>query len=544
MHRPAGLRLRLLRAMLTSTALVEAVGNGHLRLGNASRLLAFGRTWFRRLMPIPVAASRPQPTAGCARLLVAHRICASGASALLRVVRFGCFAVLAGCTSIPVSLKYSPLEQAATPQALAVVPASYAPESNFATFTNSYAVGAATGALGLGLAGAWLGWLLAPLALLAGPAGIVAIPAIIAGAAGVGVVGGAIAGAAAVVPENQAAVIENVVDTIVAELRLSELTADAIVANARMFTPYRAEVVEGEGPTSRKDVPGYRSLFGRGFGSVIEVGITRIGFAGSGGADPDVILYLAAEARFIDTATGAPIWLRGLAYESPRHRASAWMRDDFALARGQIEQAYRTLAERVVDSALLQSEFWAGRDLQMSRDECGVVPVQPKPHREYPLIGASRLATPGLNSLTPTLAWEPLPRRQPASDQAGWGAAADRRYDLRIWDAFDDSPGAVVYERQGLERAEHEVEIPLKPGSTYFWSVRLRYAVGGHPRATRWGAINTPEYRPGMATKDALFYAATDAGQLRPVPCQASDLTPCGCLDFIPSQNAYRFRTP
>jgi len=265
---------------------------------------------------------------------------------------------------------------------------------------------------------------------------------------------------------------------------------------------------------------------------------------GAGGLDPDIAMFLTAEARFVDTATGRPTWMRGLAYESPRHKASAWTGHDGELLSREMKRAYLTLAERIVDSVLLQTEFWVGRDALMRSVECGVVPVNPKPQRASPLFGAMLLEAPTVNSLAPSLVWEALPSGSQESVKTPWARARDLRYDLRIWKALDAAPGDMIYARQGLTQTQHQVEIVLEPGSTYFWSVRLRYTVDGHPRATRWAASNVPEYVPSTVMRDALFYAQTEAGRAEPVPCVQKDLTPCGCLDFLASQNLYQFRTP
>ena len=57
-------------------------------------------------------------------------------------------------------------------------------------------------------------------------------------------------------------------------------------------------------------------------------------------------------------------------------------------------------------------------------------------------------------------------------------------YDLVIWDSGLDlekaEPGArfnwgtIVYQREGLAETVHRVEMPLKPKTLYFWSVRTR----------------------------------------------------------------------
>jgi hypothetical protein len=117
-------------------------------------------------------------------------------------------------------------------------------------------------------------------------------------------------------------------------------------------------------------------------------------------------------------------------------------------------------------------------------------------------------------------------------------------YDLRIWKAVDEAPGPLVYERKDLPRPQHQVEAALDSGSTYFWSVRMRDRVDGRPRATLWGAANTPRFYLGKPLRDALFYSRVEDGTLKRIACAADDLTPCECLDFIPAQNLFRFRTP
>ena len=459
-------------------------------------------------------------------------------------LRLSCFAILAGCAANPPTLDDSPLEQPGAPQAIAVVPARYAPESNFATFKHGYAGGLAVGAAGGALAGAWLGWMLAPLAVLGGPAGIAAMPAIIAGAAGIGVLGGAAVGVSAVVPEAQATAIDRLANAVVAGLQLPEFTADAIVANAAQFTPYRVERVDGVGPTSRDHTADYRVLRGRGFDAAIEVRVVGIGFAGGGGADPELAVFVDAEARLVDTASGHAVWARGLAYESPRRPASAWSRDEASLARAEITRACRALAERVVESALLQAEFWVGSATAMAPHECGIVPMQPTPVWQTSLFGPRRPATPIVESLAPLLAWERFPYARREFGAMVQTRGTDLRYDLRIWKADDAGAGALVYERYGLTATEHRVQVALDPDSTYFWSVRLRYGIDGHPRATRWGAANEPAFVPSAATKAGLFYAQPAHGAVTPVACRPEDLTPCGCLDFLPPPNRYRFRTP
>jgi len=89
---------------------------------------------------------------------------------------------------------------------------------------------------------------------------------------------------------------------------------------------------------------------------------------------------------------------------------------------------------------------------------------------------------------------------------------SDVRYDLQIrrgqisitvwvqrWSGYKPgaqviSPAGVVYSRQNLPRTWHELERPLEPCSWYFWAVRARYRLNGHPRVTEWSVEKFPPH--------------------------------------------------
>jgi hypothetical protein len=49
---------------------------------------------------------------------------------------------------------------------------------------------------------------------------------------------------------------------------------------------------------------------------------------------------------------------------------------------------------------------------------------------------------------------------------------------------------------------------------------------------------------PPVPLAGLLYYSRLENGVPQPVRCESKDMTPCGCLDFIPRQNFFRFRTP
>jgi hypothetical protein len=267
-------------------------------------------------------------------------------------------------------------------------------------------------------------------------------------------------------------------------------------------------------------------------------------------------LFMTAEARFVNTASGQPVAMRGLVYVSPQHRIGVCAGDNAALTKAEIERGYRTVAERIVDDLVLRvdggaepvnplAEIFFGPDAPAAT-VCGMAPRSPRLEWAGGFAAPRHLATSTADSVSPTLAWEGRPSLGQSAANASWSRvkAEDMVYDLRIWNALDDAPGALVYERYGLSRTQHQLEVPLDSGSTYFWSVRTRYQLDGGWRATRWSAANAPMFFLSKPLKDALFYSRVERGTLTRVGCGNNDLTPCGCLDFIPTPNLFRFSVP
>jgi len=136
-----------------------------------------------------------------------------------------------------------------------------------------------------------------------------------------------------------------------------------------------------------------------------------------------------------------------------------------------------------------------------------------------------------VDSLQPTLQWEPFPGTTEAYAGAGvkpfvvvdQSLVSDITYDMKIWAVSKGAPGEVVYEREGIVGPSHRIETPLQPKTKYNWSVRGRFKLDGKTRVTEWSLSQIPclpSY--GLA-------CARGAAQL---------------TGTIPPLNYYRFRTP
>ena len=257
--------------------------------------------------------------------------------------------------------------------------------------------------------------------------------------------------------------------------------------------------------------------------------------------------------------------LRGLVYLSPRHGHDRWVHDGATLTRTEVDRAYRTLAERIVEDLLLRA------DRQIAQSEsaeftCGLIPTSPPLEWKEVFGGVAHLIASRVNSVTPTLAWKQAPAAdRDVSDrpphwspvwkpgEAQWiepsrqSREKDVVYDLRIWNEVDGAPGTLVYEREGLAQSQHRVEVALEPNATYFWSVRMRYTVDGRAGATQWSRASRPLFSLPQPLRDAVAHLRLGEGTREVVGAPSWWMGQCryfSYLDFIPSANYYRFRTP
>ncbi|MBS0393563.1 MAG: hypothetical protein JSR54_03005 [Proteobacteria bacterium] len=442
------------------------------------------------------------------------------------------------CATLQPPLRPTDLETA--PPAIALLASPQAPSSNYASFSRGKgaARGAATGAAA-GAAGS----------LFTGPLAPVLMPylAVIGAAAGAGV--GAIdAGGSGALPAQDAAIVERKIAAAANELRLAEKAVLAMADEARDVLPQTVVVLDTQTEFGRRAAATHKAP---GYAGLLELRIAEIGFVGARGFSSDLAFFMTAEAKYFDAASGSLSLARGLVYQSDLRPPDHWSRDGARSLAAEIERGYRALAQRTVEAVLLGTDSdgttLMGAPISSGRT-CGLVPTDPAPRYDRFLLGQTHPVAVSADSVTPRLAWLPfVPRTGP-------GEPAQVRYDLRIWPG-DGSQAAPIYERFGLTRAEHRVEVVLAPGALYLWSVRARVELHGRARALPWSAALQPRFEPHHDAARANYHSMTANGELREIRCPTSGAldgwfspsvlwTPCRCLDFIPPRNYYRFVTP
>lgn len=117
----------------------------------------------------------------------------------------------------------------------------------------------------------------------------------------------------------------------------------------------------------------------------------------------------------------------------------------------------------------------------------GIKPVSP------PYWYSLYTGVPEVDSLTPTLKWEPLETKNLEAN------ITDIRYDVYI---FTDSgflfhEERIEYHKENIVETSLMVETPLQPGKRYFWRIRANFKQNGHEVTGDWNSRS--DFRSGVS---------------------------------------------
>lgn len=264
------------------------------------------------------------------------------------------------------------------------------------------------------------------------------------------------------------------------------------------------------GPQAPHESPQYSPGLMQGYASMLELGMQKFEFSGSGKKGSLPCMFMQARARLIDAGSGQVMDELNYRYRAACYSAEDWLAEEGRRMSGAILNGYRFLVENIVDEMLLIYHPGKSADKSSQPDTRGPVPhfVLAPVDPPAPEMGIkwgnvfSFSKKPGgaqgfggmqfrdVVSLTPRFAWEKFPR---AFDQnAVDGGYSDVVYDLRIYSGVISGLGTIgplhlVQELTGLTEPAYRVEQPLDPCSWYFWTVRARFNLNGTVRSTEWG---------------------------------------------------------
>lgn len=411
------------------------------------------------------------------------------------------------------------------------------PRVEFKTFAKGWAAGVAKG----GAFGAFEGILSSLTEVLRNPpSGPYALPAILITAVVVTtahtVIYG-VAGGIEAVPGKTADQIEEQLDASIGGINLSDDLAKEIHNVSVRRPDISAHTIIHLSPSEIRSTSTYEEFSKQSLDTLVEVQITEAGFRGGSGAKPSVRFYLSVHIRLLSTNDQTELFARDFQFLSRELPLEEWFLDSSRELISVFKHAVMTLSERIVDELFLVTDFpfdsglWALPG-QPEFGTCWFRPIYPE--LKYSSLWYSiRHNSPGIhalypevNSVQPLLKWEafPRPRDLKKDNLPLLNKISDVTYDLKIWEAINDYPERLVYDRTGLNDPKHLLMVPLQPKTKYFWTLRARYKLAGQSQVTRWAFSNIPSNVP------------SDYPVRRPGgTCD---------LDAIPSTNYFRFITP
>jgi hypothetical protein len=433
-----------------------------------------------------------------------------------------------------------------------IAPARFTPATNFEAFAISKTKGVGKGAtIGAGM-GAVQAALLAfsfggPSAVVIAPyLAVISVPAFATG-------GGVLGGFSSVTVEDAKAV-NAIIQKNLKALNIQTTLAELVAKSARNEVGLVLSIDKNVGPAVHKEKVDYSDQAQRGLGGVLEIATTEIGFDGAG---KTLQFFMVVRARFIRTGDGEQLYDREFVYESDPYDGKKWAASNAALFEAELYRAYASIAESIVEQVFLMTTLpleTSFRDPNQKKSSflslmggfgaCGL--AWRLPPREFcPTIFDFDMnhkewnRFPEIATRTPTLEWEPFPRviDQHPRYAALLNAVSNIRYDLRIWKVASDNPPQLVYERRTLTDPKHRLDQPLESGTHYFWSIRARFDVNGQTHSTRWGCYR----EPGYSTDKHVKMEARHSFQMLLSYQTFRDVC---TLDFIPTANYYRFKTP
>jgi len=173
-------------------------------------------------------------------------------------------------------------------------------------------------------------------------------------------VGGAVGTVVGAIKADPAAVIERheaAARQVLASRALQEALRDRVTTTARAETRRDLVVLPERGPASAEAEARYAGLASEGIGTVLELRVDDVHLDGWG-INPKLWLRLSTRTRLVRTTDEAEIYASSLSYVGGEHRTlEDWIAGDGEALRRELEQAYASLAEKIVDEIFLLMLF-------------------------------------------------------------------------------------------------------------------------------------------------------------------------------------------
>lgn len=395
-----------------------------------------------------------------------------------------------GCATTEIRSFSSPIPEDTRKncQYVAVIPAGFTPSTNLLTFAKGRDTGARKGASSGALEGLAHSW---PWAFGGPFAFIISIYV------SVGAIAGGVEGAINAIPAEEAAKIEASVNGVLPEMDMQNAMAENIVSRGMELTSYRFVSLKGRGPSTPDAKPDFASITREGNDLALEVGVLEFGFHGGSGRDPLLSFYMNVRVRAFRVSDGAELYADTFKYMSRERKFSEWAEKGALRLREALETGCAEIVDAAIEKMFLLYETKIDSIWSLA-PHCMLEPLYP-PQEDFGLFPAQLIFS-EIDTLQPTLEWETFPRDEDRkADSVGiLGRINEVAYELKVWKGKDGAPEELLYRRSGLPVPEHTIEVPLQPGTEYFWAVRAHFKFDGQERLTKWSCSRIP----GNANRD------------------------------------------
>ena len=177
-----------------------------------------------------------------------------------------------------------------------------------------------------------------------------------------GGVNGALSAEPAVVVTRKEAALKKPLE----EMKIQETMRNRFLARASSIQEYNFVDIPGNGPRAAGEHPDYRPLSAQGIKTVHEISVLELSLTGERQIDPDLSLFMQAQARLISTADNTVLFVRTFSCESHKYTFSFWTMQDAGRFREEINRCYADIADimatklYVFDTAMREGK---GREL-------------------------------------------------------------------------------------------------------------------------------------------------------------------------------------
>lgn len=253
----------------------------------------------------------------------------------------------------------------------------------------------------------------------------------------------------------------------------------------------------------------YRPLIELGVDTVLEVSLVKIGFVNStllndpdigimkdltltelgsvhSEIDPLLTLGMLTHIRLSRTKNNEELFSANYIHYGGREKLAGWAANQAKRFVDALNAGYQALGTHIYESVLQLYPFPEREGATFSYYPFLHIPVEA--YGLAPRI-PTKEANPTLESLQPTLRWQPFPRLSDViKSPEDMKRVNNVRYDLVIAKEYNGEPTEIIYRRNGLPNNKHKIEDTLDIKTGYFWSVRARFELDGHQRVTEWSS--------------------------------------------------------